>query len=298
MIRLCRSSDLPALRQLAQTLTPPPTLTALRHAAWVMERHAALVGYAALAAAPGLPGVADLSGFIAPGWQRRGFGSKLLQFVCRQARQRGFTQLSCVVPAQDTPAALFLYRHRFHLEHEECCLTLTDLSGLPSLALPSHFALATFPLSAAATQFRQLYAACFGPHPWYQPYQDDEEVMEEMNHTRTGPADILFLLHDGQPIGFVWLRRLPAAVGEIEPIGILPAFQGQGLGRSLLLSALRHLHEQGAHAAQIAAWSQNLPALHLYQSVGFQKTAGLFYLTRDLRSGTSKMPGTSQVPGI
>ena len=285
MIRLCHPSDLPFLRQLAPDATPPLAGT---HA-WVIERQGELAGYAAVAAAPGLPGVADLSGFIAPTWQRQGLGRKLLRFVCRQAQQRGFTQLSCVLPALDTPAAHFLRAHAFRLEHEEYLLTLSDLSGalgarLPDSPLPPHFTLTTFPLPAAASQFRQLYDACFGPHPWYQPYQDDEEVLAEMHHTGAIPADLLFLLHDDQPIGFVWLRWLPAFSAQIEPIGILPAYQGQGLGRSLLLRALHRLHEQGTQTAQIAAWSQNLAALHLYQDVGFQKNAGLFYLTRDVRS--------------
>lgn len=280
MIRLCRPDDLPDLCLLARSFTPP--LLVVGGMAWTIERQGGLVGYAAITAAPGLPGVADLSGFIAPDWQRQGLGRRLLRFVCRQARQLGFTQLSCALPALNTPAALFLNRCGFYLEHEERRLVLRDLSGLPSLRVPPPFTVSTLPLNAAVRQFRQLYDACFGPHPWYQPYEDDAEVAAEMGDTYGDPAALLFLQHGEQPVGFVWVRRLPASVGEIEPIGILPAWQGQGLGRALLLYALHRLREQGVQTARIATWSQNLPALHLYQSVGFQQSASLFYLARDL----------------
>lgn len=286
MIRLCRVSDLPALRLLARTFTLPPVLAA-GEMAWVMERQGEVVGYAVVTAAPGLAGVADLSGFIASGWQRRGLGQELLGFVCRQARRRGFAQLSCALPALDMPAALFLNRCGFYLEHEERRLALRDLSGLPPVRLPPLFTLSALPLPAAVRQFRLLYDACFGPHPWYQPYQDDAEVLAEMQETYSDLTDLLFLRHEGQPVGFAWVRRMPAAAGEIEPIGILPSFQGKGLGRSLLLYALRRLYEQGSQTAQIAAWSQNLPALHLYESVGFQPSASLFYLAHDLKNSTS-----------
>lgn len=286
MIRLCRVSDLPALRLLAETVGLPPVLAA-GEMAWVMEREGEVVGYAVVAAAPGLPGVADLAGFIAPGWQRRGWGRELLRFVCRQARRRGFGQLSCALPALDTSAALFLNRCGFYLEHEERRLALHDLSGLPPARLPPSFTVSALPLPTAVRQFRLLYDACFGPHPWYQPYQDNAEVLAEMEHTHSDLTDLLFLEHEGQPVGFAWVRRMPAAAGEIEPIGILPSFQGRGLGRNLLLYALRRLYEQGSQTAQIAAWSQNLPALHLYESVGFQPGASLFYLAHDLKSSTS-----------
>ncbi|MEW5988354.1 MAG: N-acetyltransferase, partial [Chloroflexota bacterium] len=86
----------------------------------------------------------------------------------------------------------------------------------------------------------------------------------------------------GVRVGFVWTRQLDAHAGEIEPLGVRPAYQRQGYGRALLLAGLRQLAKRGAERAQLGVWVENTAAIHLYQSVGFQRLQTITYLALNL----------------
>ena len=92
------------------------------------------------------------------------------------------------------------------------------------------------------------------------------------------PADILFLLRENQPIGFLWLHWSKLGQAEIEPVGILPGYQGRGFGRGLLLSAIQMSAEQGASRVKIGFWRQNEVAGRLYHDLGFKYESSLTYL--------------------
>ncbi len=100
-----------------------------------------------------------------------------------------------------------------------------------------------------------------------------------MADLRRGP--ILFLEHLNQPLGFAWLRYEAPNRSLVEPIGIKPEYQRQGLGRQLLLAAISELVKRGATSVQLGVWRQNKPALHLYSSLGFKTISQRIYLARD-----------------
>ena len=58
----------------------------------------------------------------------------------------------------------------------------------------------------------------------------------------------------------------------IENVAVAPAFQGQGLGRKLMATAIGYLGERYGDAPQwLGVWCQNLRAQALYRSYGFEK---------------------------
>ena len=59
-------------------------------------------------------------------------------------------------------------------------------------------------------------------------------------------------------------------LGHFEPVGTHPDFQGKGLGKILLLDTLRRLKLEGMEQACVCTNHDNLAAIHLYESVGFQ----------------------------
>lgn len=71
-------------------------------------------------------------------------------------------------------------------------------------------------------------------------------------------------------------------IGEFEPVGTRPAFRGQGIGKALMLHALRCLQAQGMHTAIVCAIGSNEPAWQLYESVGFQTYNRSFDYTKAL----------------
>lgn len=91
-----------------------------------------------------------------------------------------------------------------------------------------------------------------------------------------------FLLHerDGRLAGFCWTKvhepeddvSIPTGghqLGEIYVVAVDPDFQGQGLGRQLVLAGLASLHERGVGMAMLYVDHDNEAARRLYFSLGF-----------------------------
>lgn len=58
-------------------------------------------------------------------------------------------------------------------------------------------------------------------------------------------------------------------VGQLEPVGVHPAFQRNGLGKALVFESLRRMHSYGMLKAIVNTEDDNLPAQRLYQATGF-----------------------------
>lgn len=92
-------------------------------------------------------------------------------------------------------------------------------------------------------------------HPAYQPSLD--LVAED---------------EDGKLLAFCigWMDSVQGIrTGQIEPLGVLPEAQKRGIGRAILLAALRQMRTLGCEIAEIDAESTNSASNHLYESVGF-----------------------------
>ncbi|MFH2103949.1 MAG: GNAT family N-acetyltransferase [Chloroflexota bacterium] len=72
----------------------------------------------------------------------------------------------------------------------------------------------------------------------------------------------------------IWTDHLSKA-GYFEPVGVHPAFHRRGLGKGLLHEGLRRLQSESMTSASVCAESDNLAAIRLYESAGFQKTKRL-----------------------
>ena len=244
--------------------------------AWVVGEPA-LCGYAMITPVPGLQGVGDLAGCIAPERQRRGLGSELLNFVLEELRRGDFYQIAHRVTDLNGPAACFLRDHDFFVEHEEWLMSLDDLKRLPDVLSDSPFHLQIYERETAVPLFYRLYEESFSGLLWDQPF-----TSEEVEVTLNDANNMLFLAVDGEAIGFAWVGLDRDGRGLIEPLGIMAAYQGKGLGRILLLGVLRELAGRGAKEVEIGAWRDNRAAIQLYNSVGFRWRKTFTYLAFNL----------------
>lgn len=72
-------------------------------------------------------------------------------------------------------------------------------------------------------------------------------------------------------VGVLIASRIAPRAGHIGQISVHPAYQGQGLGRRMLNSALEEFDRYGFGSASLAVTVTNEPALHLYESCGFRR---------------------------
>ena len=137
--------------------------------------------------------------------------------------------------------------------------------------------LTLIPRKRAISLFLQLYEASFAQTPWYQPYTRAETAA-----LLDDPAAITFLLRAGIPIGFIWSSLQPGGIMEIEPVGIVRRWQGQGYGRWFLTGQIRDWREGGVTAVRLGVWRANEAARRLYARAGFRHTTTSFFLHRTL----------------
>jgi ribosomal protein S18 acetylase RimI-like enzyme len=246
--------------------------------AWIIEEESPL-GYALIVPVPGLPHIVELSGGIDPPYQRRGLGSRLLGHVLNELRlQAGVVrQVSHQVRSLNSPAALFLIKNGFYIEHEEIVLRRCDLQNIPRPSGGEGVEIVLMSRSKCVKTFSSLFSASFAGLPWDQPFSEDE--IEDM---LDDAADILFLTKESRPIGFAWLHLKDHRLGLIEPLGILPGYRQQGYGRFFVKNAVFVLLRRGATHAQIGAWRTNHPAISIYQSLGFEHHETITYLAQDI----------------
>ncbi len=287
-VRAPEKRDLPALAAIATAVSQPRSHVTPQAIAqtdgrfWTITQQEQPIGYATLLPLPGLPGLFELAGGIAPALQRQGAGSflwqTLKQAVMGTAPSAGsgqaVQQITTTVDSLDTPTAHFLRHHQFALEHEEYSLILNNLDSmtLPDLAAPSP--LQRIGRQTAVTTLPELYQRCFAGTPWCQPY-----TPAEVAATWEPDDELLYLGEDGDDIGFVWLHFPKPSVAEIEPIGIVREKQGMGYGRTLLTTILKQLQDQGSQTVRLGVWANNQAAITLYQSLGFQHSSSSYSLT-------------------
>ena len=74
---------------------------------------------------------------------------------------------------------------------------------------------------------------------------------------------------DEQPQGYITLHLRAAGEGAIGLAGVANDARRSGIGRALVDSALRWFRDRGTVRVSVATQAQNLPAVALYQHMGF-----------------------------
>ena len=282
MIRTYKQSDLADLVKLWDTAVSPTKFHAFVDRAyrnWVMVREERPVGFGTVTAVPGLPGLYQLHGAIAHSMRRQGLGSQLLDHIKADLKQTAVEQISFVSSNRDSPAALFMQKNGFDVEHVELGMQceLANVEVKPGTLAPQHVSIVVEGKQAIIDLFSDLYDRCFEGLRWYQPYSEGEvqEIVQE--------EDQLFLLKENtDTVGFAWLHHPDTQTAEIEPIGIVPEARGRGYGRTLLNHVLQTQKEAGKTAVSLGVWQANQAAVKLYQSVGFEKQSETIFLQYEI----------------
>jgi ribosomal protein S18 acetylase RimI-like enzyme len=83
--------------------------------------------------------------------------------------------------------------------------------------------------------------------------------------------DVVVVAPDGRVGAFciAWLDPVNQ-IGLFEPVGTHPDFRQRGLGKAVMFEALRRLRERGMTSAIVCTNQNNLPAMKLYEAVGFR----------------------------
>ena len=155
------------------------------------------------------------------------------------------------------------------MENHNVRMVRPHLDTIPAAPLPDGWAMRPFAPDDVA-----LWTAIIREGETFSVIHDDLWNKQFGDDPDAAPARIFFLCDpSGQAVGTIsaWYGDKPpfAGWGRIHWVTILPAYQGQGLGKAMLTFALHRLRELGHTNAYLYTSSGRLPALRMYRNYGF-----------------------------
>lgn len=233
------------------------------------ERDGELVGYANLVAAHDEhPAMAEVA--VDPDARRAGIGAELVGAALAEGGEGARVWAHGDLPAAKALAARLGLATARELWQMRRSLATPQL---PELTVPDGVELRTYAGPADDAELLRVNNAAFAWHP-EQGGWTERDIAARRAESWFDPAG-LFLAFDisdpGHLLGFHWTKAHPdaAPAGEVYVVGIDPAAQGRGLGRSLTLAGLRYLRDTGLTEVLLYTEADNTTAVNTYTKLGF-----------------------------
>lgn len=222
-------------------------------------------------------GEADGSGILEiavhPNYRNQGVADRLVEEL---RDTRGFAGLKAWSHGNHEAAADLAARYGYGAVRELWKMRLTTAADLPAAALPEGVALRAFRPGQDEDAWLAANKAAFAHHP-EQGGMTRADLEARMAEPWFDPAGLLLATDSsGSILGFHWTKVHPRhgghpAIGEVYVVGVTPAAQGTGLGKTLTIAGIRHLRDQGLNAVMLYVDADNVPAVALYRRLGFTR---------------------------
>lgn len=215
------------------------------------------------------PEMAEL--VVAPDARRRGAGTALIRAASqRTAGHCRFWAHGTLAAAEATAAALALRPVRRLLQMRR------PLGNVGEVGIPDGVRIRTYAGPGDDAELLRVNNAAFSWHP-EQGGWTDSDIAERRGESWFDP-DGLFLAfdHTGERLlGFHWTKvhADKPGIGEVYVIGVDPAAQGTGLGRTLTAVGMAWLEQRLAAAVEptvmLYVEADNTAAVRTYERLGF-----------------------------
>jgi mycothiol synthase len=224
---------------------------------------------------------------IDPAHRRQGLGRTLVEELARRAHGRTLRLWA----HGDLPAAAALAASAGFERFRALLQMRREIrEGLDQPEFPADTTLRTFIPGRDEDEWLSLNARAFAEHPEQGAWtRHDLELRER--EPWFDPAGFLIAERHGAMAGFHWTKvHAPqdedGSLGEVYVVGVDPGQRGTGLGRALTLAGLHHLSGLGLDQAMLYADEDNVPAVRMYQALGFTRTrTDAMYAKRATRPG-------------
>ncbi len=221
--------------------------------------------------------------FVLPSYRRKGLGRDLLGNLFRRCQKLGALTLLANVAEFDFEASSFLLKQKFSLIRYFHILQI-DISKNLFLDRELKDFVPQYFRSGEEEELVALQNKIFSGSWGFCP-NTVEEIKYYLKMTGCRIDDVICLEDRGRKIGYVWPDILPKDNENkhmrIHMLGVDPEFRGKGLGKNLLQTALFQLNKQDIITVELTVDSENIPAVSLYESLGFKlKSRSVWYERR------------------
>jgi mycothiol synthase len=211
---------------------------------------------------------------VHPRARRRGIGGAMARrALTRTVAQKRFWAHGTLEPARAMASALGLTAVR------ELMQMRRSLRGTPEPVIPDGVRIRTYSGPADDAELLRVNNAAFAWHP-EQSGWTEADIAERRGEPWFDPEG-LFLAFDvdtGVLLGFHWTKvhTDEPGLGEVYIVGVDPAAQGRGLGRTLTMVGVAALAKRLGRTASkteptvmLYVESDNTAAVHTYERLGF-----------------------------
>ncbi|MFC1937778.1 GNAT family N-acetyltransferase [Chloroflexota bacterium] len=242
-------------------------------------------GYAIITPEPGI-GRIVVSYLVHPEYGKD-LTTKLIDGAAKRAAELSARRIHVNVPQDNVSAKRLLGKMGFRMVRRFLELRL-DLA---------HF----YPLNSsdAGSPCRQLNGGeegmltelqnrCFAGTWGYNP-SATEGIIYRTNLPGCSTEDVILVCDADKPVGYCWTRVTTGEnaspsenSGYIHMLGVDPDYQGQEIGKKVLLAGLVYLKGKGMKSVQLTVDNDNKIACALYRSTGFKPTATIVWYEKVL----------------
>jgi mycothiol synthase len=235
----------------------------LEHNAQVVEvAGGRIVAYAAVRR-PGTLAV------VAPDHERRGIGSRLLEWAERRDRERGRGVHRQWVAANNASARALLTGAGYHRARSYWRMACSLDEVAPAPDPPPGFRMRAIDPARDAPGLHAVDDASFAAAPDYIPVSLQAFTRELLGSHDFDAGLSRVVTRAGRVVAFLLAeRRQDEGIGYVEILAVDPEHQNRGLGTALLRSAFAAFAEAGLREAQLAVDADNARGLGVYQRAG------------------------------
>ncbi len=220
---------------------------------------------------------------VAPEFRRHGVGHTLLHHIAEK-----HPNIQLWAHGENTAAALLAESEGFHRVRTLFQMRRPLLAAIPEQSIANDFSLRPFNLTTDLEDWLECNAAAFAEHP-EQGGWTERDIQLRMTEEWFDAQGFMVANHNNRMIGFYWTKvhdfaHLSSAepVGEIYICGVIPEFQGKGIGSALVVTALKYLRKIGMTSAMLYVDTRDAKTVKLYEKLGFVTWDSDTLYTKDL----------------
>jgi ribosomal protein S18 acetylase RimI-like enzyme len=159
---------------------------------------------------------------------------------------------------------------------------------IPNSVLPAGFALGDACTEADLRPRAEATHGAFGiQRPWDAYWQKSLSFFRSRAYVGQNNLFVRSPAGHGTAACTIWFDH-ENKVGLFEPVGTHPSFQKMGLGKAVMYEGLRRMQAAGMRTAIVGTGADNVAAIALYRSVGFEQALRFVQFEKTLQTANDQ----------